>query len=149
MNSIERYYLTQAGNGVHGFAGVRYQKGNGFFGRILSTAVIPFIKFLGKNVLKAGSNIASDLVDSDDFTLNNFKEVGKKRLKEQAGVAYENVKNKILSGQGMKRKYKRKRRNRKMKLIKDIKKVRKTKKFRKRISKKKKKKSKLADDFLF
>lgn len=148
MNSIERYYLTQAGNGIHGFAGVRYQKGNGFFGRILSTAVIPFIKFLGKNVLKAGSNIASDLVDSDDFSLNNLKDVGKKRMREQAEDAYEKVKNKILNGQGIKRKYKRKRKIRKNKSIKDKRKIRKTRKYRKRSSKKYNKKAKFADDFL-
>ena len=37
-----------------------------------------------KNALKAGANVASELVETDDFTLNNIKNVGKKRIKEQA-----------------------------------------------------------------
>ena len=83
MTSFDEYYVNQAGNGIAGFSGVRYQKGNVFFGRLFNNAVLPFIKYLGKNVLKTGANIATDLVDSDDFSLDNIKDVGKRRLKEQ------------------------------------------------------------------
>jgi len=65
--------VNQAGNGISGFSGVRYQKGHGFFGRLINNAVLPLIKFLGKNFLNAGAKVANDLVDSDDFSFNNIK----------------------------------------------------------------------------
>ncbi|MDI9312983.1 MAG: hypothetical protein QM535_22420 [Limnohabitans sp.] len=114
MNVFEDYYIKQAGNGLHGFSGVRYQKGYGFFGRLLSNAVIPFLKFFGKNALKAGANVASDLVDGDDFSLKAIKESGKNRIKEQSLKMFDNVKNKVLKGSGAK-KYKRRRRVKKIK----------------------------------
>ncbi|MDI9313018.1 MAG: hypothetical protein QM535_22600 [Limnohabitans sp.] len=106
MNAFEDYYIKQAGNGLHGFSGVRYQKGYGFFGRLLSNAIIPFLKFFGKNALKAGANIASDLVDKDDFSLNSFKESGKQRIKEQGQNMFNTIKERVMSGNGA-RKYKR------------------------------------------
>lgn len=113
---MENYYLTQAGSGVSGFfSGQQYQKGYGFFGRLLSSAVMPILRFLGKSVLNTGANIASDIVDTDDFSLNNVKDISKKRLREATKDALKKGANKILSGSGLRKRRKRR------KLIKDMK----------------------------
>ena len=57
--NLENYYTNQAGNGLTGFSGVKYQKGFGFFGRLLSGAVIPFLRFLGKSAFNTGANIGN------------------------------------------------------------------------------------------
>jgi len=95
MNEIEKYYMNQAGSGLSGFEGVRYQRGRGFFGRLLSGAVYPLLKFLGKNFLSTGVNVASDLLESDDFSMNNLKTTAKKNIKTQAEKMYETALKKI------------------------------------------------------
>lgn len=88
MNELQNYYIEQAGSGLAGFRGVRYQRGRGFFGRLLSGAVFPLLRFLGKNVLKTGTNVASDLLQSDDFSIENIKDIAKNRAKEGAVEAF-------------------------------------------------------------
>ena len=89
-----------------------------FFVRLLNSAVLPFIKFLGKNFLNAGANVANDLVDSDDFSYNNIKEVGKKRFGDQAKTMVKTAAEKILKGSGIKKKRVRKRSKKSIKSIK-------------------------------
>lgn len=113
MSFIDEYYKRQAGNGIAGFTGVRYQKGHGFFGRLLSGAVLPFLKFIGKNALSAGANIARDLVDTDDFSLSNIRNKAKARFKESAASAMKTGAEKLLTGQGIKRRRRNKRRYKK------------------------------------
>ena len=60
MNDLEKYYISQAGSEISGFRGVRNQRGGGFFGRLLSRSVYSLLRFLGKNFLKTGANIAND-----------------------------------------------------------------------------------------
>lgn len=84
MNEIHKYYAHQAGNGLVGFRGVRYQKGHGFFGRLLSGAVYPLLRFLGKNLLETGVNVAGDVLSSDDFSLKNIKDITKTRARSKA-----------------------------------------------------------------
>ena len=50
-NSYINYYLDQAGSGLSTFERVRYQRGNGFFGRLLSGAILPALRFLGREAL--------------------------------------------------------------------------------------------------
>jgi hypothetical protein len=107
MNNFEKYYIAQAGSGLAGFHGVRYQRGHGFFGRLLSGAVFPVMRFLGKNLLKSGANIAANLADSDDFSLNNIKRTAKKEAESSIQNMMQSVASK-MSGSGRSRKRKKK-----------------------------------------
>jgi hypothetical protein len=106
-NQFESYYVNQAGTGISGFSGVRYQKGHGFFGRILSGAVLPILKYLGKKALGTGVNIGTDLLQGE-----NIKTSMKKRLKTAgfniAEDAFEKLKNYKQEGSGRKRRKSRK-----------------------------------------
>ncbi|MDI9311994.1 MAG: hypothetical protein QM535_17405 [Limnohabitans sp.] len=110
MSDFESYYITQAGSGLSGFRGVRYQRGYGFFGRLLSGAVYPMLRFLGKNLLKTGANVANDLLESGDFSKDNFKNVAmrnvKSRSKEAFDEAVDSIKKKIR-GEGRRKRVKR------------------------------------------
>ena len=130
MTNFERYYSDQAGNGLQGFSGVRYQKGYGFFGRIVSKMVLPVLRFLGSNALKAGANIANDIVDTDDFSFDNIKQISRKRLSEKAKGMMKEGAQKILSGNGIRRR---------KKVIKEVKKLKKDK--RRKTQKRQNKKS--------
>ncbi len=104
-NPFTTYYINQAGSGIAGYSGVRYQKGHGFFGRLLSGAVMPILKYLGKKALSTGVNIGTDLLQGD-----NFKSTMKKRLKS-AGLdivedALEKVRNSKQSGSGRRKRRK-------------------------------------------
>lgn len=78
---MESYYLNQAGSGLGGFAGYRYQKGDGFFGRLISGTVLPLIKkalpFLARTGFDKGIDMMRDVSEG-----HNFKESFKKRMKE-------------------------------------------------------------------
>jgi hypothetical protein len=77
-NPYVEYYKDQAGSGITGFQGVRYQRGYGFFGRLLSKAIYPLLRFLGKQAFNTGVNIASDVYDNK----KGWKESAKERFKE-------------------------------------------------------------------
>ena len=57
-NPYSEYYVNQAGYGISGFSGVRYQRGKGFFGKRFSGALIPLLKFLRPMALSTGYEIA-------------------------------------------------------------------------------------------
>lgn len=93
--------MNQAGSGIGGFQGIRYQRGNGFFGRIVSGTVMPILKkvlpFLGKTALNAGSDLLSDIEREE-----NIKASAKKRFSESkkkiGKAAMDKVK--LLTGEG-------------------------------------------------
>ena len=106
LNPFLEYFRAQAiqaGNGITGYQGIRYQKGHGFFGRIMSRAVFPLLRFLGKKALTTGAQIASDVV------LNNkdVKESARERLlqtgEDIANAGIERAKRYVQTGQGRKR----------------------------------------------
>lgn len=78
---MDDYYVNQAGSGLGGFAGHRYQKGDGFFGRLIAGTVLPLIKkalpFLGKAALNTGVDIARDVAQGQ-----NFKDSMKRRVRK-------------------------------------------------------------------
>lgn len=78
---MDDYYKNQAGTGIGGFAGQRYQKGDGFFGRLISGSVLPIIRkvlpYLGKTALNTGVNILSDVASGD-----SVRSSAKRRLQE-------------------------------------------------------------------
>lgn len=103
MDHYSNYYLTQAGSGIAGYSGIRYQKGNGFFGRLVSGGILPLLRYLGKKALHTGVNVADDVLQGDDF-----KQSLKKQLQSTSRVvakdAIEKVRGIAQEGSGMKRK---------------------------------------------
>lgn len=63
---MENYYIKQAGNGLplQVFAGTRYQRGNGFFGRFLTSKILPLLRYLGSQALDTGKAIFEDTKNS-------------------------------------------------------------------------------------
>ena len=107
MFVMDEYYKNQAGSGIGGFAGQRYQKGDGFFGRLVSGSILPIIRkvlpYLGKTALTTGVNILSDVSHGEDF-----KSSAKRRLNETGRVIGERTMAKVkeITGSGRKRKAK-------------------------------------------
>ena len=69
----EDYYVQQSGSGLPVFMGARGQRGHGI-GSILSglfRSAVPFLKrglkFLGRQAIKTGAEIANDVVEGKDF----------------------------------------------------------------------------------
>jgi hypothetical protein len=64
MNPYTTYYVNQVGSGLPGFQGIRYQRGHGFFGRLFSNTILPFVKQLlpgiGKRALPSVAGLAQD-----------------------------------------------------------------------------------------
>lgn len=102
MNPYTNYYLNQAGSGLSGFSGNRYQRGHGFFGKLFSSAVLPALKFLGRQALSTGVGVAEDVLEG-----KNFKESAKRRAIESgratARAAVKRAKDYTQKGQGIKK----------------------------------------------
>lgn len=117
-NSFENYYVNQAGSGIAGYSGIKYQRGHGFFGRLLSGTVLPILKYLGKKALNTGVGIGSDIIQGE-----NLKNSMKKRLKttgfDIADDAYNRLQNYKQKGTGRRRRknYKKKKSNRKPSIL--------------------------------
>lgn len=83
VKAYHDYYLSQAGRGYPVYVGRRYQRGHGL-GSILGglfKSAAPLLKkgakFLGKEALKTGLNVASDALQGE-----NVGQAIKKRAKE-------------------------------------------------------------------
>jgi len=102
MAEFTSYYVNQAGTGITGYSGIRYQKGHGFFGKIFSSAVLPILKYLGKKALSTGVSIGADVLQGE-----NLKKTMKKRLKSTgldiAEDALEKLRNYKQTGSGKRR----------------------------------------------
>src|SRR5271165_5266492 len=101
-NPYEDYYLNQAGNGLAGFEGDRYQKGSGFFSSLWKF-LAPGAKLLGRKFLGHAADLGSDILKGEDF-----KESAKKRLKlagkDVLNEAVERAKSFAQKGSGRRRK---------------------------------------------
>ena len=64
LSPMINYYVRQAGTGLHGYEGIRYQRGHGFFGSALKF-LMPALKTVGKAVLNTGANVASDVLQNN------------------------------------------------------------------------------------
>lgn len=93
---------SHTGSGV--FVGNRYQKGNGFFGRVIKNAIFPLLKYIGKQGIKTAVAIGGEAVKDP----NNFKEIARKKLKEVGMEAIDDsadrIKKFVQTGKGIKRK---------------------------------------------
>jgi hypothetical protein len=133
-NPYEDYYLNQAGNGLAGFEGDRYQKGSGFFSSLWKF-LAPGAKLLGRKFLGHAADLGSDILKGEDF-----KESAKKRLKlagkDVLNEAVERAKSFAQNGSGTRRK-RRTKRSKKSKPKRKTSKKKKTVKSKKRSVKKK------------
>lgn len=99
------YYAQQAGSGMAAYSGVRYQRGNGFMGRLWKSGFMPIIKkvlpYIGRKALSTGIDIMDDVADGQ-----TLKGSVKKRIKETGDtVANDTImKVKQMTGTGRKRK---------------------------------------------
>lgn len=75
QNPYIDYYRRQSGTGISSFQGVRWQRGHSFFGRLLRRAAIPILKFLGREALGAGAQVAQDVIAG-----GNIKDSAKKHF---------------------------------------------------------------------
>lgn len=81
----QHYYCMQAGGGNSGsyFQGVRYQRGGGWFQQIyrsISPLMMKAGKYFGKKLLRAGSNVMSDVASGSslkDAARTRFLETSK------------------------------------------------------------------------
>lgn len=55
-----RYYAHQAGTGVATYSGVRYQRGNGFFGRLMKGGILRLLRYLGERGLETAATVATE-----------------------------------------------------------------------------------------
>ena len=103
MNPYTDYYVNQAGSGLRGFSGARYQRGHGWFSRIFSSTLLPALKFLGKKGLETGIGVADDVLAG-----KNLKESVKRRAvesgKELARKGLDRGKTYLQTGKGTCRK---------------------------------------------
>lgn len=104
MNPYENYYLKQAGNGVATCTGIRYQKGNGFFGRLISGFAMPLLKYFGRQGLEAVGNVVSDMKENPDAKLSDIvKKQAKKSLSKVTDDGAARAKRFIQTGKGVKK----------------------------------------------
>ena len=107
MNPYVNYYNSQVGSGLAGYQGLRYQKGHGWFGRLFSNVVFPFVKqvapALGKRALPSGIALANDILSGENVgrsTIKRLKEAGRNMADEGLDI----FKSKLMqSGSGGKR----------------------------------------------
>lgn len=101
--SFDDYYLNQAGTGIATYSGFRFQKGHGFFGRMIKGSILPLIKkvlpYLKDQLFDTGREFGNNIMTS-----NNFKEAAKKTAKRKIGdlatVALQKVKSMTQDGSG-------------------------------------------------
>jgi hypothetical protein len=137
QNLFVTYYRNQAGTGISGFQGVRYQRGHGFISNLWLGTLSPLLKYLGKKAVGVGGNMYDDFRKGEDI-----KESAKKRLRGAAAEltqdAIERIGRFAQTGKG------RRRRNRPRKLNKSKAKRRKSsvrkKKAPRRVHRKKRRK---------
>lgn len=107
-SGMDDYYVNQAGSGLGGFSGVRYQKGDGFFGRLVSGTLLPIVKkvlpYLGKQALSTAKDIAGDVSQGEKFT-DSLKKRFKGTAERVGGDAMAKVRQ--MSGMGKRRRRKR------------------------------------------
>ena len=100
--TMRSYYYNQAGSGVGGFAGARFQRGHGW-----GSFFMPLLKYLGPKILSTGANIASDAIAGQNV-LESLKTRGKKLSRDVAHDAADRVERYAQTGKGKRRRRRRK-----------------------------------------
>lgn len=145
-DSIIKYYENQAGSGISGFQGIRFQKGHNIFGRAFKF-IFPVLKLLGKHVLNKGISVASDVFEHDKPFKESLINRGKEGIKDLGMDGLELLRQ-LQQGKGYKRKRRAQRKTATSKKTKCPKKKR-TIKVKFPAKKRRKKKSKSLHDKIF
>ena len=101
-NPYISYYTNQAGSGITGFDGIRFQRGNGFFRNLFKNAIFPVLKYLGKKVAATGVQVASDALDGENV-LSSIKARGKRAAQDIAGDVGDRAVRFAQTGEGKRR----------------------------------------------
>jgi len=96
---MDQYFINQAGDGIGFYRGRLYQqRGRGWFGRIFSGTVLPFLRYLGNHALSSGADVVKDVVAGD-----NIKTAVKRRARGTVSKMLGDAVGKLQSGTGIKR----------------------------------------------
>lgn len=104
-NPYINYYANQAGTGIGGFQGAKFQRGQGFFGNVFRNAILPLMKYFGKKALNTGLNVANDAIEGENV-LNSLKTRSKRTVREIASDVGDRAMKFAQTGKGRKRKRK-------------------------------------------
>jgi hypothetical protein len=69
------YYVKQVGSGISHYQGVKFQHGKGFFGNLWKSALLPFLKYAGREGARASLGVAEDALAG-----KNMKQSAKTRF---------------------------------------------------------------------
>jgi hypothetical protein len=101
-NPYAQYYVNQAGTGIGSFEGIRFQRGNGFFGSIFKNTALPLLSYLGKQFLRTGVDVAGDVINGEPIK-EALKIRSKRKLRDIAGDAARRASVFEQTGRGNKR----------------------------------------------
>lgn len=106
----ENFYTSQAGGRIDPYVSYRYlpnQRGNGFFGRLISGSILPLIQrvlpYLSSKTVEGVEGIVKDVKDGI-----SIKQSAKNQLKRSASSVLQDMASKISpqKGSGLRRKHK-------------------------------------------
>ena len=101
-NPYINYYTNQAGSGISGFQGARFQKGHGFFGNVFKGAILPLLKYLGPKAVGLGAEVAKDALSGENV-LESIKSRGKRTARNIASDLSDRAEKFAQTGRGRKR----------------------------------------------
>src|SRR5260370_36504185 len=101
-NPYINYYVNQAGSGIGGFQGARFQRGQGWFGNLFKNAILPLLKYIGPKIIKTGASVATDAIAGENV-LQSLKTHGKSTAKDIAGDVGERAARFVQTGKGKRR----------------------------------------------
>ena len=104
-NPYVDYYANQAGSGIPGYQGARFQRGQGFFGNVFRSAILPLLKYLGKSAVSTGAQVATDALTGENV-LQSLKTRGKAAAQNIASDASNRAMRFAQTGTGRRRKRK-------------------------------------------
>ena len=106
-NPYIEYYSNQAGSGLAGFEGYRYQRGHGFFSSIFQNILKPLGRYLGRTALSTGVNIGNDFLHGENIKDSLNKNV-KLTSKNMLGDAITRAQKFAQTGSGKRRRRRKK-----------------------------------------
>lgn len=105
VNPYTAYYQRQLGSGIVGYEGYTHMRGSGWFSKLMTSAIVPSLKWLGLRGLNLAGNVVNDVVDGrnvreslKDHGIAEVRNVGKVGAKKAQDYAIAQL------GKGKKRK---------------------------------------------
>src|SRR5260370_5055707 len=102
----KNYYInrSKSGNGLPGFRGYEFQKGDGFWGSLFSK-VFPIVKYLGKKGAQTLLKVGADALGGDNV-VESLKKQGKTTARDMASDVAERATTFAQTGKGRKKRRK-------------------------------------------